>query len=435
MISLVTILVLGQAWATPPIQPPESPAFRQYRSDGPERLSRIPWDVSDQASFEFAPADGTGMGAACACVNPTGTRGETMTFTRASTAMCTKGNWTSGIVNGDLVSCANDQIRVMPGGDGTGALGVLSEITRTNLALRSQEIDNAAWTKGNNAGAAVPTVWANDAGAPDNTATADAVHFDATTGAQQSIVYQAVGNGINSNSVYLKGATPPDGGVAQSGSIDFLVFVASAPVCVVCSYSATTWTRCLLENQNTNLGGHIWMGNDSANCAGTKTVQDVLVWGAQAEAGLFVSSYIPTTSATVARAADSVATFTMNAAIGPDFSLAASAIWPSANATIATAGQLGTGTPNLARVGRTSNTSARFTINSSTTTPAVPALGTTEHRGSTSDIGGTRDAWWDGVSVTAPSASMTGSTSTAAIGVSNGVVKKLCVDPDPTRCR
>src|SRR5690242_20575791 len=112
MILLVTTLVLAQAWDKPVKAPEIRP--RIYRSDGPYRLSRLGQD--GDPTFEFAPANGAGMGAACACTNPTGSKGETMTFTRSSDAMCTKGNTTSSIANGDLVSCTTNQIRVMPGG-------------------------------------------------------------------------------------------------------------------------------------------------------------------------------------------------------------------------------------------------------------------------------------------------------------------------------
>lgn len=436
MISLVTTLILAQASSAwdKPIQSPDIRP-RLYRSEGPFRLSRL-GGSDDTGLFEFAPASGLGMTAACACTNPTGSRGETMTLTRSSAAICTKGNTTSSIADGDLVSCGNNLARVMPGGDGTGTLGLLLEITRTNAALRSQEIDNAAWTKDQSA-SAIPTIRADLGVAPDGTQTADAVHFFPTTTTGQSIVYQnGIGNGVNSFSIYVKGAPPADGGVAGSGTIDFLTIVASAGSCMSCAYNPNTWTRCTLENQNSNLGGYIWFGNDGFQCgSGTRAEQDVYVWGAQAEAGVFVSSYIPTTSAAVARSADSTATFTMSQAVGPNFSLAASAIWPSVNATIATAAQLGTAAPDMARVGRNGNTSARFTINSTVVTPAVSAMGVTEHRASLADTGGVREAYWDLGLSTAPAASMTGSTTAAVIGVSNGVVKKVCIDSNPTRCR
>ena len=40
------------------------------------------------AYFEFAPEGGAGMTAACACTTPTGAKGETLTFSRASSGTC-----------------------------------------------------------------------------------------------------------------------------------------------------------------------------------------------------------------------------------------------------------------------------------------------------------------------------------------------------------
>ena len=77
--------------------------------------------------FQFATVTGVGMTDECTCASPTGTKGETLTFTRASAGFCTKGNEWTGIDNGDLVSCSTDQPRVMRGGDGTGAKGLLVE--------------------------------------------------------------------------------------------------------------------------------------------------------------------------------------------------------------------------------------------------------------------------------------------------------------------
>src|SRR4029077_1644502 len=131
--------------------------------------------------FEFAPASGVGMGTACACTTPTGSKGETLTFARSSSATCLKtvGTAPQTIANGDMVTCTTNQPRVMPGADGTNILGLLVEDARTNSALRSQQIENAAWTAAN-AVVAAPTITANAAVAPDGTTTAERVQIPAT---------------------------------------------------------------------------------------------------------------------------------------------------------------------------------------------------------------------------------------------------------------
>lgn len=110
---------------------------RGFRADAPRRALAL---------FEFAPAEGWGLTPTCACTSPTGAKGEVLTFTRASSAVCTKGNWSGSIADGDLVTCSTDQPRVMPGGDGSGGNGLFIEDTRTNTCLRGRALCNAAWS-------------------------------------------------------------------------------------------------------------------------------------------------------------------------------------------------------------------------------------------------------------------------------------------------
>jgi hypothetical protein len=55
--------------------------------------------------------------------------------------------------------------------------GLLVEPGATNLALRSQEFDDAYWVKGVGGVALAPVVTANNQTAPDGTSTADTVVF------------------------------------------------------------------------------------------------------------------------------------------------------------------------------------------------------------------------------------------------------------------
>src|SRR5688500_13085954 len=96
----------------------------------------------------------------------TGTRGEALTFSRAGSGMCTKGD-------GTMVLLGNNVPRVQPG-------GLLMEAARTNLMVRSQEFDNAVWTKNATGAGVAPVVTANYAVAPDGTTSAERVQFSAT---------------------------------------------------------------------------------------------------------------------------------------------------------------------------------------------------------------------------------------------------------------
>lgn len=269
-----------------------------------------PEATGSYALFEFAPASGAGMGAACACTTPTGAKGEVLTFSRASTGWCTKGNETTGIVNGDLVECASGQPRVMPGGGGSGGLGLSIWEARTNVLLRSAEFDNAAWIKFAAGGSIAPVVTADFAVAPDGTTTAERVQFAATSViTDNSSVYQQVVVAANvSVSLYVKGN-------GTSGTLAIGNFNGTTYVVTACVYNSSTWTRCLNENAtNPGANGAMVVGNGSTfgGFATSYPAHDVLMWGGVMEEGATSGPYITTagTAATrVAELADLALTF------------------------------------------------------------------------------------------------------------------------------
>lgn len=233
------------------------------------------------------------MGSACACAAVTGAKGEAMTFTRASTGWCTKGNETTGIANGDLVECGNNLPRIGTGG--TAGLGISVWEARTNYALRSAELGNAVWQK-NAFGVATPTITDNQAVAPDGTTTAERVEIPATSGgaSQYSQVYQATGR--------PGGGDPASGGCyfrgnGTSGTIN----VSSDSVRIDCAYVSTSWTRCIATDAS-DTSAIVSFGNQ--NQAAGNTAQDVFVWGCGFESGSSLGPYIDTDGTAATRVAE-----------------------------------------------------------------------------------------------------------------------------------
>jgi len=399
------------------------------------------------AFFEFAPQSGAGMGgAACACATPTGAKGEAMTFTRASSGTCLKGPTVAGIANGDMVTCATNQARVMPGGDGSGGLGLLVEGARTNDALRSQELDNAAWSTSGSA----MTITADQAVVPDGTTTAERLQIPsviADTG--ESVRYQLVASGTRSASFFVKGN-------ASSGTIDVAAAVGGGG-CISCSFNASTWTRCVAANiAGSNI---IEIGNQSitaVNCPsghGAKGSLDVFVTDAQSEVGAYASSYIATAGSTVTRAtelADLPVTF---GAGTTGFSLSSTVVLPNSFANQPILGAMigdgalgGAGSTNyLLAQANGSAVVLAGTAGAGTPTGYTSALTAliNLHRYAVFHTGALLSVCMDGVCGAGAGGTYSAPTLTrlrignysGTLNIADGVTKQVCLDPSPTRCR
>ena len=244
-----------------------------------------------------------------------------ITFTRASTA-------TYFDSTGTLQSAAIDAPRFGYNPTTLASLGFLVEGTRTNLVTYSEQFDNAAWTKNGS------SITVNAAVAPSGVSDADGLIEDTATSAHSTSRIISFTPGTSySLSIFAKEIS---GSAKRYLSLTFpsaaftsnlaAVFDLSAGVSTTVSANATAsilpvgngWYRCSITATATitaSASSTIRLSNVSTSglpaYAGDGT-SGLYIWGAQLEAGAFPTSYIPTTTAAVTRAADLAAVNTLS---------------------------------------------------------------------------------------------------------------------------
>jgi hypothetical protein len=229
-----------------------------------------------------------------------------VTFTRASI-----GTFVGS--NGLIQTAATNEARFDHNPTTGESLGLLVEEARTNLLVSSEEFDNVSWTKYNS------TVTTNSVTAPNNTTTADTIASAAATaqiGTSQNFIATAAAYTV---SYYVKANGAQYVQLLWSGfvSADYANFdLSNGTVSAGTNLSASIqsvgggWYRISITTTLavTLLAAFLFLiDTATAGRAGTFTgngSSGVYLWGAQAELGSFPTSYIPTTTATVTRAAD-----------------------------------------------------------------------------------------------------------------------------------
>ncbi len=187
---------------------------------------------------------------------------------------------------------------------GGGCPSLLLEKQSTNLLLRSEEFDNAAYTQAAGVGGSI-TRTANYGISPDGTQNADRLQF--TRGTTYAELYQRVLTTIGTTytlSFWAKSLSgTPKLYTAWNGAYANEVTFT------------TDWVRYTYTFTATGISSGINFITFSS-LPTTSTTADILVWGAQLEASSYATSYIPTTSASATRVADACSKTGISSLIG-----------------------------------------------------------------------------------------------------------------------
>ena len=194
----------------------------------------------------------------------------------------------------------------------SGCPSLLLEKQSTNIALYSEQFDNAAWDKIN------VTVTANNITSPDGTINADKIEY--TNANNYFITYST----NNQNTSYTISAYAKKGTTNLFSLREVFYFGSTARFdltngSIVSDTTGTAkienvgngWYRCSITQAYTSGQTNVHWSFDNRTSTG-----NLYLWGAQIEASSYPTSYIPTTSATATRLADSCSKTGISSLIG-----------------------------------------------------------------------------------------------------------------------
>jgi hypothetical protein len=184
---------------------------------------------------------------------------------------------------------------------GGGCPSLLLEPQRANLALFSEQLNNAAWTKSS------VTITANNIVSPDGYTNADLA--TATAGGELLQFTTLSASTAYTFSFYVKKGTAADAKYRVYNFDNGTNVVA--PTSYISQTNTSTWVRVSVSFTSSATGVNYGIYLIDQASAGT-----MFFYGAQLEAGSYVSSYIPTLGSSVTRLADAASKTGISSLIG-----------------------------------------------------------------------------------------------------------------------